>query len=100
MVPFDPSDRIGRYLDLLAMAEREGEQRDERADQAQSRHPPDVPDQRKADDDGKERGDESDRAVLRHLDRPVIGNRNRLTTSRTYAMLPGPIGIAFADIRQ
>jgi hypothetical protein len=56
-VSFEPGD-------LLAIAERVDQECCERSEQPHDRQPPDVPDQRKADDDGKERGGYSDGAVL------------------------------------
>ena len=61
-------DLGSRNLDLLLIAERKGKECHESADQAQTDHPPDVPDQGEASDDRKERVDESDRAVLRGFD--------------------------------
>jgi hypothetical protein len=55
---------LSRDLLFVALAKSEDQDRHERAEQTQSRQPPDVPDQRKADDDGKERGGYSDGAVL------------------------------------
>ena len=41
---------------------------DKGAERAETRHPPDVPDQREAGDVGEEGADEAGRAVARHLD--------------------------------
>src|SRR3979490_3245677 len=61
----------GWYLHLVMFAEGEDEKRYEGAKHAESRHPPDVPDQRETGDDRKECRDEAGRAVFPHLYRLV-----------------------------
>jgi hypothetical protein len=55
MGPFEPRDLFGWHLDFAVTAEREGKQRHERAEKPDAGQPPNVPDQRKADDDCEER---------------------------------------------
>src|SRR5215470_5582282 len=64
---------LGRRDLLLALIAPAKEQ-DRRggADEAEDRHPPDVPDEGEADDDRKEGRDESDGAVARHLDGLIV----------------------------
>src|SRR5690348_14617584 len=90
---FDPSDLVGGYFDLLPIAEREGQECRERPEQPQDRQPPDVPDQPKAGNDGKERGDEPDGAVLRHFDWLVGARRCRLIRYFARVLLPAPVGV-------
>ena len=73
------SDRLSGYLDLFLLAKCEGEERHECTEDSKSGHPPDVPDQRKAGDHGKEGVDEAGRSVLRHFDRRVPARLRRLT---------------------
>jgi hypothetical protein len=49
--PIELGNTLRWYLDLLLFAKREGKQRNEYAEYAESGHPPDVPDQGKAGDD-------------------------------------------------
>src|SRR5712671_2808174 len=97
MTSFEPSNLLGRYLDLLLVAEGESKERHERAEQTDTGHPPDVPDQRKAGDDGKERVDETDCAVSRHLDRRVLARLPCLVLHRVCALLRFPIAVSLSD---
>src|SRR6266487_3451438 len=100
MTSFEPGNLLGRYLDLLLVAERESKERHERTEQTDTDHPPDVPDQRKAGDDGKERVDEADRAVSRHLDRHVLARLSWLILRRARALLRTPIAVSLSDTGQ
>ena len=57
-------------------------------------HPPDVPDQREAGDDGKEGGDEAGGAVLRHLDRLVRRAPAPARPASLRALLPVPESVS------
>src|SRR5882672_11697010 len=94
MTPIEADQLLGRNLDFVLVAKREEECRDERAQYSEARKPPDVPDQGEAADDGKEGGDEADRAVLRHLDRPVFALPDLA------ALLRGPERVLLGDLRQ
>ena len=63
---------LSRDLYFLLVAKREEEERDESTRYADCGHPPDVPDQRKAGNDGKESRDEAGCAAFRHFDRFVL----------------------------
>src|ERR1700730_15611024 len=67
---------FGRRDFVLALVAPAGHQnRDCSGEEADDRHPPDMPDQGKPHDHGKERGDETGWAVARHLD-VLIGGFN------------------------
>src|SRR5580700_3586319 len=69
---FELGNLLDWYRDFFFVAKCEDQKGHECADQAQSRQPPDVPDQRETGDDGEEGIDEAERTILRHLDRPVL----------------------------
>src|ERR1700741_5517643 len=73
-----PCNRLSGYLDLLLLAKCEYEERHETAERSESGHPPDMPDQRKAGNNGKEGIDEAGRSVVRHFDRLVLSRFGRL----------------------
>src|SRR5580658_8855510 len=93
VTPFELGDLLNRYLNLILIAKREEQKGHERADQAQTRHPPDVPDQCEAGDDGKEGIDKADRTVLRHLDRPVLARLIGMLRIPLRLLLGHPEGI-------
>src|SRR5260370_5716191 len=96
----EASDVGGGDIDLLLAPEGEGEQRYEGARKAERSHPPDVPDQGKADDDGKEGVDEADRAVFGHLDW-LVSTRGHCHFRRgLHGLLDTPPSVYFADLRQ
>ena len=94
---FELGNLQGRDLDLLLIAEREREEGQERADETHGGHPPDVPDQRKAGDDGEECVDEADRGVFRYFDRRIGARRFNLRGAQ--ALLGAPKGIDLGDPR-
>src|SRR5262249_598202 len=94
---FEQANLHGWDLDFLLITKREDEKRDECADEAHARHPPDVPDEREAGDDGEERIDEADRTVFRHLDRLVRARRRGLTLRGARALLGAPKGVQTGD---
>ena len=63
-------------------------------------HPPDVPDQGKAGDDGKEGVDEAGRRCSSALRSARTRALRRLTLLCARALLPGPIGVSAGDMRQ
>ena len=69
----DRGEFLGGQLIFRYVAPGEDDECREGADQADDDHPPDMPDQREAGDDGEEGRDEAGRAVARHFDRLVIG---------------------------
>src|SRR5262245_6112673 len=89
---------FGRDLHLLLFAEREDDERREPTEQSDTDHPPDMPDQGKAGDDGKEGVDEADRAVPRHLDRRIFASLARLRPGRPCTLLRLPIGVSLRDL--
>src|SRR5580658_5767173 len=95
MIAFKLSDPFAGYFDLLLIAEREDQECREHSEQAQYYQPPDVPDQRKADDDSKERGDEADGTALGHFDCPVSARRHLVGV-----LLLAPPGVDRRDIWQ
>ena len=68
------------------------------ADCPDTRHPPDVPDQRKAGDDCKECGDEAGRAVLRHFDRLEFALASASGLLRALALLLSPESVDVRDL--
>ena len=66
--PFHLRNFGGRDLALAVIAPAEHQDRDCGGEETEDRHPPDVPDQRKAGDHRKESDDETGRAVARHVD--------------------------------
>src|SRR5262245_52815622 len=95
MSAIELSDRLRGYLDLFLLAKCECKERHECAEGSESGHPPDVPDQRKTDDHGKEGVDEARRGVLRHFDRRVLARLHRLTLP--CARLLNPEGVKVGD---
>src|ERR1700733_2970753 len=100
MTSFELSNSLSRYLDFVLGAKREDEEGHEGAEHAETGHPPDVPDQRKASDNVKKCVDEADRAVPRHLDRLVFTRFRRLIWVRLLAPFGGPIGVGADNLRQ
>ncbi len=78
-------DFAGRDFVLVVVAPGEHDEGRESAGDADRRHPPDVPDQREAGDDGEEGDDEAGRTVDRHLDRFVARQRRKLAPARSPA---------------
>ena len=71
--PFHLRNFGGRDFVLTLGAPAGDQDHDCGGQEAEDRQPPDVPDQRKAHDHRKERGNETGRAVARHFDRFIGG---------------------------
>src|SRR5271168_5344259 len=97
---FELDNLLNRNRGLFLIPKREDEEGRECADQAHTRHPPDVPDQREAGDDGKEGIDKAERAVLRHLDWPVFAPLIGTLRIALGLLLGQPKGINPGDTRQ
>src|SRR5437879_11644504 len=69
--PFHSRNFAGREFALSVVAPAGYQGRDCSGESADDCHPPDLPDQREAHDDGKESSDETGGAVARHLDRLI-----------------------------
>src|ERR1700675_787666 len=97
---FELDNSLNRYLNLLLITKREDEEAQGCAGHAQTRHPPDVPDQREAGDDGKEGIDKADRAVLGHLDRLIFARLIEMLRIPLRLLLGNPKGVSPGDMRQ
>src|SRR5580704_6345755 len=91
-------DLANGYLHFLLFAKSEDERGRECAEHAEARHPPDVPDERKASDDGKECCDESGGAVLGHLNWLVLARLSGLVSFQPQSLLPVPKGVVLSDM--
>src|SRR5277367_772039 len=100
VAPFELGNLLTRYRDLSLITKREDQEGQECADQSQTRHPPDVPDQREAGDDGKESIDKADGAAPRHLNRLVFVRFIEMRRIPLRLLLGNPKGISGADMRQ
>src|SRR5438270_802982 len=65
--PFELRNFCSGEFALAVVAPAEHEQRDGGSEKTKDRHPPNVPNQRKTRDRGKEGGDDADRTAARHL---------------------------------
>src|SRR5262245_26010066 len=88
---------VNRDLNLLVLAKCEDEERHEGAEDPESRHPPDMPDQGKADDHGEEGVDDAGRSVFRHFDRLVPASLRWLTLAYARERLRRPVGVSSGD---
>src|SRR4029077_2024640 len=100
MTPVKLGNFFGWYLDFLFIPKRKNQQRHECSDHSQSGHPPDVPDQGEAGDNGKECGDETGRTVLRRFDRSVLARLRWLISCYARALFHAPKGVSLSDTWQ
>src|SRR5215475_4816202 len=90
--------RLGWDLELVRVPECEHQESHECAEDSESSHPPDVPDQGKARDDSEEGSDEAGRSIFRHFDRLVLARSRRLTWLCGRELLRDPVGISRGDV--
>src|SRR5215831_17900137 len=88
-----------RYLHFLLFAKGEGEGGRKGANHAKPRHPPDVPDECEAGDDGKKRGHKSGWGILGHFDRLIPARLSFLISFRIQRSFEVPKGVVFSDTR-
>src|SRR5215468_6541191 len=89
---------LGWDLELVRVPECEHQESHECAEDSESSHPPDVPDQGKARDDSEEGSDEAGRSIFRHLDWLVHTRLRRLAFLGGCELLRGPVGISPRDL--
>src|SRR5271170_673972 len=98
MILIELGNLLRWYCDFLLIAKGKDQERHECAEASQGSHPPDVPNQREAGDNSKERGDEAGPAVLRHFDRLVLARLCRLSSGCRRELFPGPEGVSSRDV--